>query len=96
MNSLNDAFVNIYSNCMHCIAVDLSGLSELVEVKKFKVICWACVVFCFCVSVSCIQHCKIYLCGTKNDLVEADRSVRQIDYHDAQDFAEGKTSVSLM
>ena len=39
MNSLNDAFVNIYSNCMHCIAVDLSGLSELVEVKKFKVIC---------------------------------------------------------
>lgn len=47
-------------------------------------------------SVSCIQHCKIYLCGTKNDLVEADRSVRQIDYHDAQDFAEGSLSVSLM
>ncbi|XP_026228822.1 ras-related protein Rab-24 isoform X1 [Anabas testudineus] len=34
------------------------------------------------------EHCKIYLCGTKNDLVEGDRSLRQIDYHDAQDFAE--------
>uniref|UniRef100_A0A8P4GHC9 Ras-related protein Rab-24 n=1 Tax=Dicentrarchus labrax TaxID=13489 RepID=A0A8P4GHC9_DICLA len=37
---------------------------------------------------NCEEHCKIYLCGTKNDLVEADRSIRQIDYHDAQDFAE--------
>lgn len=39
------------------------------------------------------QHCKIYLCGTKSDLIEGDRSLRQIDYHDAQDFAEGKCSV---
>uniref|UniRef100_A0A665XC82 Ras-related protein Rab-24 n=1 Tax=Echeneis naucrates TaxID=173247 RepID=A0A665XC82_ECHNA len=37
---------------------------------------------------NCEEHCKIYLCGTKNDLVEGDRSLRQIDYHDAQDFAE--------
>uniref|UniRef100_A0A8C6M006 Ras-related protein Rab-24 n=1 Tax=Nothobranchius furzeri TaxID=105023 RepID=A0A8C6M006_NOTFU len=37
---------------------------------------------------NCEEHCKIYLCGTKNDLIEADRSLRQIDYHDAQDFAE--------
>ncbi|XP_054611439.1 ras-related protein Rab-24 isoform X2 [Dunckerocampus dactyliophorus] len=37
---------------------------------------------------NCEEHCKIYLCGTKNDLVQADRSLRQIDYHDAQDFAE--------
>lgn len=36
-----------------------------------------------------LQQCKIYLCGTKNDLITADRSLRQIDYHDAQDFAEG-------
>uniref|UniRef100_A0A671ULY2 Ras-related protein Rab-24 n=1 Tax=Sparus aurata TaxID=8175 RepID=A0A671ULY2_SPAAU len=43
---------------------------------------------------NCEEHCKIYLCGTKNDLVEADRSVRQIDYHDAQDFAEGNLSAS--
>lgn len=37
---------------------------------------------------TCEEHCKIYLCGTKNDLVEGDRGLRQIDYHDAQDFAE--------
>ncbi|KAG8008444.1 Ras-related protein Rab-24, partial [Nibea albiflora] len=37
---------------------------------------------------NCEEHCKIYLCATKNDLVEGDRSLRQIDYHDAQDFAE--------
>ncbi|XP_038564318.1 ras-related protein Rab-24 isoform X2 [Micropterus salmoides] len=37
---------------------------------------------------TCEEHCKIYLCGTKNDLVEEDRGLRQIDYHDAQDFAE--------
>lgn len=34
------------------------------------------------------EHCKIYLCGTKNDLIQEDRSLRKIDYHDAQDFAE--------
>uniref|UniRef100_A0A8C5B397 Ras-related protein Rab-24 n=1 Tax=Gadus morhua TaxID=8049 RepID=A0A8C5B397_GADMO len=38
---------------------------------------------------NCEEHCKIYLCGTKNDLVQADRGLRQIDFHDAQDFAEG-------
>lgn len=36
------------------------------------------------------QNCKIYLCGTKADLIEADRSTRQVDYHDVQDFADGK------
>lgn len=40
------------------------------------------------------QHCKIYLCGTKSDLIEADRSVRQVDYHDVQDFADGKHAFS--
>lgn len=39
-----------------------------------------------------LQQCKIYLCGTKNDLVTVDRSLRQVDYHDAQDFAEGNYS----
>uniref|UniRef100_A0A667YXC7 Ras-related protein Rab-24 n=1 Tax=Myripristis murdjan TaxID=586833 RepID=A0A667YXC7_9TELE len=38
---------------------------------------------------NCEEHCKIYLCGTKSDLIEGDRSLRQIDYHDAQDFADG-------
>ncbi|XP_066501597.1 ras-related protein Rab-24 [Hoplias malabaricus] len=37
---------------------------------------------------TCEEHCKIYLCGTKNDLIEADRSARQVDYHDVQDFAD--------
>ncbi|XP_061595151.1 ras-related protein Rab-24 isoform X2 [Cololabis saira] len=37
---------------------------------------------------NCEEHCKIYLCGTKSDLIEGDRSVRQVDYHDSQDFAE--------
>ncbi|KAJ8276799.1 hypothetical protein COCON_G00085510 [Conger conger] len=37
---------------------------------------------------NCEEHCKIYLCGTKNDLVEADRSQRQVDFHDVQDFAD--------
>lgn len=50
---------------------------------------------CMFVSVCHVgKHCKIYLCGTKNDLVEGDRSLRQIDYHDAQDFAEGIYSLS--
>uniref|UniRef100_A0A3Q1FT99 RAB24, member RAS oncogene family n=1 Tax=Acanthochromis polyacanthus TaxID=80966 RepID=A0A3Q1FT99_9TELE len=48
------------------------------KLPKFKVARSYCV----------LQHCKIYLCGTKNDLIEGDRSLRQIDYHDAQDFAE--------
>ncbi|GAA6083753.1 ras-related protein Rab-24 [Tachysurus ichikawai] len=34
------------------------------------------------------EHCKIYLCGTKYDLVEGDRNARQVDYHDVQDFVE--------
>uniref|UniRef100_A0A3B3S7C4 Ras-related protein Rab-24 n=1 Tax=Paramormyrops kingsleyae TaxID=1676925 RepID=A0A3B3S7C4_9TELE len=37
---------------------------------------------------NCEEQCVIYLCGTKNDLVECDRSARQVDYHDVQDFAD--------
>lgn len=37
-----------------------------------------------------LKHCKIYLCGTKVDLIESDRGLRQVDYHDVQDFADGK------
>ncbi|XP_037323546.2 ras-related protein Rab-24 isoform X2 [Pungitius pungitius] len=37
---------------------------------------------------NCEEHCKIYLCGTKSDLIQGDRSLRQIDHHDAQDFAD--------
>lgn len=38
------------------------------------------------------QGCRIYLCATKKDLIDEDRTLRQIDYHDAQDFAEGNWS----
>nr|XP_033783718.1 ras-related protein Rab-24 isoform X1 [Geotrypetes seraphini] len=37
---------------------------------------------------SCEQHCRIYLCGTKLDLLENDRSKRQVDFHDVRDYAE--------
>ncbi|KAL0994444.1 hypothetical protein UPYG_G00122360 [Umbra pygmaea] len=37
---------------------------------------------------NCEEHCKIYLCGTKLDLIESDRGLRQVDYHDVQDFAD--------
>ncbi|XP_069507602.1 ras-related protein Rab-24 [Ambystoma mexicanum] len=37
---------------------------------------------------SCEEHCRIYLCGTKSDLVESDKGRRQVDFHDVQDFAE--------
>ncbi|XP_059398301.1 ras-related protein Rab-24-like [Carassius carassius] len=37
---------------------------------------------------NCEENCKIYLCGTKGDLIETDRSMRQVDYHDVQDFAD--------
>ncbi|XP_061755066.1 ras-related protein Rab-24 isoform X3 [Nerophis ophidion] len=36
----------------------------------------------------CEEHCQIYLCGTKKDLLLEDRSLRQVDFHDVQDFAE--------
>ncbi|XP_053317863.1 ras-related protein Rab-24 [Spea bombifrons] len=34
------------------------------------------------------EHCRIYICGTKSDLVENDRSLRQVDFHDVQDYAD--------
>ncbi|NP_001084603.1 uncharacterized protein LOC414556 [Xenopus laevis] len=34
------------------------------------------------------EHCRIYICGTKSDLLENDKSLRQVDFHDVQDFAE--------
>jgi len=34
------------------------------------------------------EGCRIYLCGTKYDAVEANRSKRQVDYHSVTDFAE--------
>ncbi|XP_022086566.1 ras-related protein Rab-24-like [Acanthaster planci] len=34
------------------------------------------------------EFCKIYLCGTKFDLVDDDRKRRQVDYHSVTDYAE--------
>ncbi|XP_070541543.1 ras-related protein Rab-24-like [Ptychodera flava] len=34
------------------------------------------------------EHCKIYLCGTKFDLVENNKRARQVDYHMTTDFAD--------
>lgn len=32
--------------------------------------------------------CRIYLCGTKYDMVQNDKKLRQVDYHSATDYAE--------
>ncbi|XP_037761927.1 ras-related protein Rab-24 isoform X1 [Chelonia mydas] len=34
------------------------------------------------------ENCRIYLCGTKSDLLEEDRKKRGIDFHDVQDYAD--------
>ena len=34
------------------------------------------------------ENCKIYLCGTKLDVVKEDSHWRQVDYHDLNDYAE--------
>ena len=39
--------------------------------------------------IICQQNCKIYLCGTKYDLVQSDKKLRQVDYHTTTDYAEG-------
>ena len=36
------------------------------------------------------QSCKIYLCGTKVDLVADEKNRRQVDYHTTTDFADGQ------
>ncbi|XP_066946743.1 ras-related protein Rab-24-like isoform X2 [Macrobrachium rosenbergii] len=34
------------------------------------------------------ENCKLYLCGTKLDLVKEDPQRREVDYHDLNDYAE--------
>uniref|UniRef100_G1KEG5 Ras-related protein Rab-24 n=1 Tax=Anolis carolinensis TaxID=28377 RepID=G1KEG5_ANOCA len=34
------------------------------------------------------ENCRIYLCGTKSDLLDEDRRKREIDFHDVQDYAD--------
>ena len=41
-----------------------------------------------------LQKCRIYLCGTKKDLVSGDQRVqREVDYHMTTDFADGTKKV---
>ncbi|KAJ7411518.1 Ras-related protein Rab-24 [Pitangus sulphuratus] len=37
---------------------------------------------------NCEEGCRIYLCGTKCDLLEEDRRKRGVDFHDVQDYAD--------
>uniref|UniRef100_A0A8V0Y6J3 Ras-related protein Rab-24 n=1 Tax=Gallus gallus TaxID=9031 RepID=A0A8V0Y6J3_CHICK len=37
---------------------------------------------------NCEEGCRIYLCGTKSDLLEEDRRKRDVDFHDVQDYAD--------
>ncbi|KAG8439400.1 hypothetical protein GDO86_005565 [Hymenochirus boettgeri] len=34
------------------------------------------------------ENCRLYICGNKSDLLENDKSQRQVDFHDVQDYAE--------
>ena len=36
-----------------------------------------------------LQHCNLYLCGCKKDLVDNEKNMRQVDYHNVLDYAEG-------
>ena len=36
-----------------------------------------------------LQNCKIYLCGTKHDMVQNDKKLRQVDYYTTTDYADG-------
>jgi len=65
------------------LRLTLEGNKKLIANQEFLLVCVV------------LQHCKIYLCGTKSDLIIGDKSLRQIDYHDAQDFAEGNQSVAV-
>lgn len=38
------------------------------------------------------QGCRIYLCGTKSDLLEEDRRKRGVDFHDVQDYVDGRAA----
>lgn len=42
------------------------------------------------------QGCRIYLCGTKSDLLEEDRRKRGVDFHDVQDYADGTAGAAML
>ncbi|XP_064600265.1 ras-related protein Rab-24-like [Liolophura sinensis] len=34
------------------------------------------------------EACKVYLCGTKKDIIDTNRSAREVDYHTTTDYAD--------
>lgn len=34
------------------------------------------------------QNCRIYLCGTKRDLIQKNKNLRAVDYYDVTDYAD--------
>lgn len=41
------------------------------------------------------ENCRLYLCGTKLDLVEQDKSARKVDFHDVTDYGNEVIRVCL-
>ena len=37
-----------------------------------------------------LKNCKIYLTGTKKDLIQEDKNQRAVDYHVTTDYADGE------
>lgn len=48
------------------------------------------VTFTVALFLEYFQSCKIYLCGTKYDMVQSDKKLRHVDYHVTTDYADGK------
>lgn len=41
------------------------------------------------------ENCKLYLCGTKLDLVGEDKTARRVDFHDVSDYGNEVFRVCL-
>ena len=94
----------------HCIyASDLTDGSSFERAKFWvnelkqseEVCCWsiwdkACVLH-FQHHLECApsQGCSVHLCGTKFDLVEADKKARKVDVNAAKEYADGGSNSML-
>ena len=48
-----------------------------------------------CFTSVLFQKCRMYLCGTKLDLVSGENKVlRQVDYHNVTDYADGRSALA--
>lgn len=48
-------------------------------------------VFVLLLSVCVLQSCRLYLVGTKQDLVANSKSARKVDHADLQSYADGQS-----